>query len=90
MRLFGFRKFRSSFPPFAAVVYEFAEEKVTGREGGKERYELQADKSVIQADSFDSGKRQNKERAGREESELKDGRKLQTVRADSARYDISL
>ncbi|KAI7813221.1 hypothetical protein IRJ41_016172, partial [Triplophysa rosa] len=66
-----------------------SEEKVTGREGGKERYALQADKSVIQADSFDSGKRQNKERAEREESELKDGRKLQTVRADSARYDIS-
>lgn len=67
----------------------FFREKSQGERGGKERYELQADKSVIQADSFDSEKRQNKERAEREESKLKDGRKLQTVKADSGRYDIS-
>lgn len=70
LRLLRIRREISVFafplPPFTAIIYEFVQkavfhEKVRERERGRERErnELEADKSVIQADSFDSKKRQN-------------------------------
>lgn len=68
LRLLRIRREISVFafplPPFTAIIYEFVQkavfhEKVGEGERGRERNELEADKSVIQADSFDSKKRQN-------------------------------
>lgn len=68
LRLLRIRREISVFafplPPFTAIIYEFVQkavfhEKVREGEQGRERSELEADKSVIQADSFDSKKRQN-------------------------------
>lgn len=68
LRLLRIRRQISVFsfplPPFTAIIYEFVQkavfhEKVREGERERARNELEADKSVIQADSFDSKKRQN-------------------------------